>query len=61
MAYLKDLPHFRCYRCQTKATVTLFNHRNAPMAEYCSRCGNKALGELQREERQPAPPDAQGE
>jgi hypothetical protein len=59
MAYLKDLPHFRCYHCQGKATVELFNHRNATLGAYCSRCGNKALGELQRKERQPAPPEGE--
>ncbi len=45
MAYLKDIPVFRC-DCGKPARVRLFNRYNAPEGEYCKSCGRHELVKL---------------
>lgn len=52
MAYLKDIRQEMCYRCRKKATVELYNHRNALLNYYCARCGKAALRMMKESEGQ---------
>lgn len=50
MAYLIDIQR-QCDKCKaSRATKRLFNTRNAPCGDYCSKCAPRALKELQRRE-----------
>ena len=40
--HLRDID-FRCSRCGARATVELYNERNAPLGKFCRRHGNEAL------------------
>lgn len=48
--HLRELPQRKCGSCGKKATVELYNSRNAPCGIYCKSCGNRALKRLQTSE-----------
>lgn len=53
MAYARELAVLLCGVCRSrKATLQIFNSKNARMGEYCSTCGRKRLKELTQEEKQ---------
>lgn len=52
MAYLKQLRKPKCRDCGKQALVQLYNWWNAPLGEYCRRCGNRALAGSQSKERE---------
>ena len=51
MAYLRLIRVRLCTECGTLATVSLRDSHDIPVADYCVRCGNKALSEWTTEER----------
>lgn len=51
-AHLRPITR-RCDDCDARATVELFNARNASQGVFCRRCGNRRLeGLLRREHRE---------
>ncbi len=53
MAYLKGIPLYECRVCRARASVELFNHRNASNGYYCARHGKQALAQMEARERLP--------
>lgn len=51
MAHTRPLPNRVCQICKKKATVEVFNARNAPYGYYCSTCGKRLADLLTQEER----------
>ena len=51
MAYLRELPRPRCYRCGKAARYEVLNRENASHGFYCRACGEKTRRELERTER----------
>ena len=45
-AHLRPAHQPTCARCGKRATVVLHNTSNAPISEYCLRCGNQKLKEF---------------
>lgn len=45
--YLLPIHIEECAKCGRKATVRLFNSKNAPCGSYCDRCGKAELKELE--------------
>lgn len=48
-AYLLEIPVETCATCGRKATVRLYNGRNAPCGTYCGPCGKAALKKMEGE------------
>ena len=51
MAHTRPLPNRTCQVCKKKATVEVFNCRNAPYGWYCKPCGERLAKQLTKEEK----------
>lgn len=47
-AYTVPLANHSCRQCASRATVEVFNTRNASNGYYCTRHGNEAVRDLDR-------------
>jgi uncharacterized Zn finger protein len=51
MAYLRDIRPGKCQRCHAaRATVELVNRYNAPIGQYCQKCGTFLRKRLEEQE-----------
>ena len=50
--HLRELPAPQCTNCNARATVEIFNARNAPVGAYCKSCGKRAVARLNEREAQ---------
>ena len=53
MAYFKELSDPTCQRCLKKATVEVFNFRNASHGKFCRTHGYAEVARLRKEEARP--------
>ncbi len=51
MAHTRPLQNRVCQRCGKKATVEVYNARNAPCGYYCKTCGTRIAERLTQDER----------
>lgn len=49
-AYLREIEKAKCAACNSRATVEVYNTRNAMMGRFCSQHGRMMVKRLQEQE-----------